>query len=365
MKKITTFVYSTLVLSSFTLLSACKKETAKEEAVKFQLSDSLYNSMITSPAITERVAGTLQFTGKVQAFEDHQVIVAPLVDGIIDKLTVQLGDYVQKGQILAVVQSAEVADVESQTISAKSDLLSAQKNLQVSEDLFKAGLASEKDVVLARNEVEKAKATLKRAQDVNNIYGIRKSLYSVKAPISGYIIEKNPNITDKMAFRESEIGSFFTIANLSEVQIIANVFESDIAKIKLKADAQVKILAYPDELFHGKIDKINNVLDPESRTIQVRINLPNPSLKLKPEMFAQINIAQEGGIDAIAIPAEAVILSNNKNYALVYKDRSNIEIREVKIMQTSNGKAYISEGVKNGEKIISRNQLLIHSALTN
>ncbi len=358
--------YLVFLFTTLLGISSCTKEKEKaEESSKFSLSDSLNNSMLLSTVAEETVENTLQFTGKVSAFENHQVKVSPLVDGIIENMHIELGDYVTRGQTLAVIKSTDVADVENQTIASKSDLLTAQKNLSVAEDLFKAGLASEKELVLAKNEILKAQGALKRADDVTGIYSIKNSLYSVKAPISGYIVEKNPDITDKMAFREGETGSFFTIADLSEIQVIANVYESDIAKIKLGEEAKIKILSYPDKIFTGKIDKINNVLDPETRTIQVRINIKNKNTLLKPEMFAQINIVQEGGSKMATIPAEALIFDKSKNFVLVFKTRQNIEVREVRLSQTNDGKAYIADGLKTGEKVMTRNQLLVYNALNN
>jgi membrane fusion protein, heavy metal efflux system len=356
-----------LAISLTMSLGACskKEENKQEENQKLELSEHTKSELSIAPAVSENIQNSLILTGKVEPFEERQVKVSPLVDGIIEKLSANLGDYVQKGKTLAIVHSTDVADVENQTISSKTDLVSAQKNLQVQQDLFKSGLATEKDVLLAQNEVTKSKGTLTRANEVSGIYGVKNSFYTLKAPISGYVVDKNSAISDKMAFHEGETGAFFTIADLSEVQVIANVYESDISKVKLGYPVKVSLIAYPDKVFTGKIDKISNVLDPQTRTMTVRINLKNPNNLLKPEMFAQITVDFDQNKKMVSIPAEAVIFDKNKSFVVVYKDAKNVVAREVQIVQTTNGKSFISSGLNEGDHVMLKNQLMIYNALNN
>jgi membrane fusion protein, heavy metal efflux system len=168
-----------------------------------------------------------------------------------------------------------------------------------------------------------------------------------------------------MSYHEGETGAFFTIADLSEVQVIANVYESDIAKVKLGYPVKISLIAYPDKVFTGKIDKISNVLDPQTRTMTVRINLKNTGNLLKPEMFAQITVEFDQSKKLVSIPAEAVIFDKNKNYVIVYKGAKDIVSREVKIAQTTNGKSFIFSGLQEGEQVMLKNQLMIYNALNN
>lgn len=356
-----------IISASFLGFMACtkKEEAAKEEPKNLELSSHTVSELSLASATSETVQNVLTLTGKVMPFEERQVKVSPLVDGIIEKLSANLGDYVQKGQTLAKVNSTDVADIENQTISSRTDLLSVQKSLQVQQDLFKAGLATEKDVTLAENEVIKAKGSVSRANNVLGIYGVKNSSYTLKSPISGYVVEKNNSISDKMAYHEGETGPFFTIADLSDVQIIANVYESDIAKVKLGYPVKVTLIAYPDKVFIGKIDKVSNVLDPQTRTMSVRINLTNPNNLLKPEMFAQVTIDFTQNKKMVSIPSEAVIFDKNKNFVVVYKDAKNIQAREVQIAQTTNDKSFVFSGLQNGEKVMLKNQLMIYNALNN
>lgn len=357
-----------LVALASALLPACTSSDGKDEPPQnkpFQLSETLVRDLKLDTARSEIVKSELQLTGKVVPYENRLTKVAPLVDGVIEKLSAGLGDYVRKGQVIAVLRSADVADVENQIIQAKSDVLSAQKNLSVTQDLAKSGLAADKDVVLAENELKKAESALAKSQAVSGIYGIRNSLYTVRAPISGYVVDKNPNISEQMQYHEGETGPFFTIADLSTVQVVANVYESDIAKIKPGYSAEIRLLSYPDQVFRGNIDKISNVLDPTTRTLQVRISLPNPGNRLKPEMFAQIRIQFDGVNRLVTVPSEGLIFDKNKNFVLVYGGPTRIVTREVQVAQSTGGRAYLASGLQPGEVIVTKNQLLVYNALNN
>lgn len=357
-----------LAILSVALFQACTSTDGKDEPSQnkpFQLSETLARDLKLDTARSEIVKSELQLTGKVVPYENRLAKVAPLVDGVIEKLSAGLGDFVQKGQVIAVLRSADVADVENQIIQGKSDLLSAQKNLSVTQDLAKSGLAADKDVVLAENELKKAQSSLVRSQAVSGIYGIRNSLYTVRAPISGYVVDKNPNISEQMQYHEGETGPFFTIADLSTVQVVANVYESDIAKIKPGYEAEIRLLSYPDQVFRGNIDKISNVLDPTTRTLQVRISLPNSGNRLKPEMFAQIRIQFEGVNRLVTVPSAGLIFDKNKNFVLVYRGPNRIETREVQVAQATGGRTYLAAGLQPGDVILTKNQLLVYNALNN
>ena len=167
-----------------------------------------------------------------------------------------------------------------------------------------------------------------------------------------------------MQYKPDASQPFFIIANLEEVWVMANVFETDIAKIKIGYDAEVNVIAYKDKTFTGKVDRIFSILDPQSRVMKVRIKVPNKDNLLKPEMFAQITIKYNDNTNQLpAIPSQAIIFDKNRNYVMVYKDKCNIETREIEIFEVAGNTTYIKSGLKAGEKIISKYQLLVYDAL--
>lgn len=351
------------LLAVLSLLASCHK-TAQSDLQKetFAISDTMMQHINIIQVKTEPVQLQLKLAGKIMADENKLVEIFPLVGGNVAEVNAELGDYVTRGKVLAVIKSGEVADFERQLTDAQSDLLVTQKNLRVTEELFQSKLASERDVLAAKNEVNKNVAELNRIKEIFEIYGInQKAAYQVKAPINGFIIEKK--INRDMQLRSDKADNIFTIADINDVWVNANVYESDIAKISENMYAEIKTLSYPDSTFHGKVDKIYNILDPQTKTMKVRIKLNNANHILKPEMNATITLKyNEGGL-MLAIPSASVIFDRSKNFIMVYKDRFNVETREVEVYKQVGDITYIKKGLKDGEKIISKNQLLIYDAL--
>lgn len=343
--------------------SACNHTQAEDaDKTTFVLSDTMLNNIKIDTAAMQPVQNELRLSGKVIPNGGKVVKVYPLVSGYVQDVKVQLGDYVQKGQVLAMIHSGEIADYEKQLIEAQSDRIIAEKNLKVAQDLYASRLSTEKDLLIAQEDLQKAAASINR---INNIFRIYKkgpgSSYLVTAPISGYVIDKN--INNNMEIRTDNSENIFTVSELDKVWVMANVFETDIAKVKEGYPAEVRTISYPDKVFNGRIDKVYSVLDPDTKTMQVRIQLDNKDMLLKPEMFATVLLRYQDGSQMVAIPSTAVIFDKSKNYVMVFKDKYNIETREVKIAKSLNNTSYVARGLQPDEKVVSRNQLLIYDAL--
>ncbi|WP_207434345.1 efflux RND transporter periplasmic adaptor subunit [Sabulibacter ruber] len=365
MKKNLTIPLLTLFTGS-ALFFACSEEKRPVDntplaAQELCLTDTLSQLIKLDTARLQTVTNQLQLVGKIALDEKKVFQIFPLVGGHVQSVKVELGDYVQKGQTLAIIQSSEIAEFEQQRIAAQSALQVAQKNLEVAQDMLQAGLISEKDLLAARREKSIAQAEVQRMKQIFSIYSTSKgSEYVVKAPSAGFVVEKNINAD--MQIRSDNDTNLFTISSMNEIWVMANVFESDIAKVKVGYDAQVTTLSYPDKIFRGKIDKIFNVLDPETRTMKVRVRLDNPDFSLKPEMFANITIEYPEDRQLMAIPAHALVFDQSKNYVMVYRKRCDVEQREVNIYQTVGQTAYLQSGLKPGEQVVSKYPLLVYNA---
>jgi membrane fusion protein, heavy metal efflux system len=344
------------------LCVGCGSGKKVEMAHPFVLTDTMMSHLVLDTVRTAAVKAELMLTGKVVADQDNVVEVYPLVGGEAEEVTVELGDYVQKGQTLAIIRSGEIADFEQQLTSAKSNLSSAKKNFMVTEDMFKSKLVSEKEYINAKEELAKAKGEVTRVDEIFKIYNIKDgSEYVVKAPISGFIVEKN--ITRGTQLRPDHSGNIFTVSQLHEVWVLADVYESDIANVKVGYNASVTTLSYPDSVFRGRIDKIYNVLDPVSKVMKVRIRLDNEAYLLKPEMFANVTIDYFENSKKASITSQAVIFDKNRNFVMVYRSRSDVETREVNIYKVVNGTTYVESGLHDGEQVISQYHLLVYDAL--
>ncbi|MNX45949.1 Cobalt-zinc-cadmium resistance protein CzcB [compost metagenome] len=343
--------------------ASCKKEVENPQTnTSFALSDSMLKTTTTAVAQTQPVKNELSFYGKITADNNKMIDVYPLVGGNVIKVNVELGDYVHKGQVLATIKSTDIADFEKQSLDAKSDLLVAKNNLKVAQELFDGKLNSESDVLQAKSEVTKAQSQLGKIQETYKIYNIKAgSIYEVTAPISGFIIQKS--INQDMLLRSDRSENIFDIAEISEVWAMANINETDIDKVKLGIDADVTTLSYPDKVFKGKVDKIFNVIDPETKAMQARVKLQNPGYLLKPDMNANIKLSFKEDKSLIAIPSNAIVFDKSKNFVMVFKDRHNIETRQVEVYSVVGDTTYIKSGLKENEKVITNNQLFIYRAL--
>src|SRR6186713_2713878 len=281
-------LYSFIIIGILLAISSCKEKMADPVGkTAYCLTDTLAKKVVIDSVKLMAVNNAITLSGKIEANEDKWVKVFPVVGGVVEEMKVQLGDYVRKGQTLAVIRSGEIADYQGQLTNARSSVRIAEKNLTSAREMFKSNLITEKELVTAETDLEKAKADLNRMEQTNAIYGSKgNATQTITAPVSGYVVEKN--VTDQMHYRADATQPFFIIANLDEVWVMADVFETDIAKIKVGYDAEINVIAYKDKTFTGKVDRIFSILDPQSRVMKVRIKILNKDNLLKPEMFAQI-----------------------------------------------------------------------------
>jgi cobalt-zinc-cadmium efflux system membrane fusion protein len=310
---------------------------------------------------TKQLVQEFNLIGKVTYDQDKVVKLYPLVSGNVLEVKVALGDHVEKGQVLAIVRSGEIAGAENDIVTAEANLAVAEKNMESATDLYNGGISSEKDYLATVKETAKSRSELNRVKTILSIFGGSKSEYIIIAPIAGYIVEKN--INPEMQIRPDYGTDLFTISNLKKVWVLASVYESEIAKIKSGEKVSITTISYPGRIFTGLIDKIYNVLDPDSKTMKVRVQLDNEDNLLKPEMFAKVIVQQRSDSSMIAVPSKSTVFDQNKYWVIVYDNKCKVQSRMIEIAYSTNTLTYIRTGLKPGEKIISNVQLLIYNAL--
>lgn len=350
---------------SLILLSGCHKMAQNtSDNSKYILPDSLAKTLAYDTVQKCPVVNTITLSGKVSFNEDNVVKIYPMVSGVIQDIHVMLGDYVYRGEVLGVISSSEMAGYSNDLVNARTNLQVAQKNLDATQDLFKSGLASQKDLVSAQAMRDQAKSELNRVKRVLSINGGNANgNYIVRSPINGFIVDKEA--TNNMSIRSDNNSELFTISDLKNVWVIANVYESDISKIHLNDNVEISTLAYNDKVFYGKVDKIMNVLDPTNKVMKVRIVLPNPGYLLKPEMFASVTVTNEVNQKAMCVASSAVVFDHSQNFILVYHGNSDIRIIPVQVINTSGNRSFISGDVQPGEKVIASQVIMIYDALNN
>jgi cobalt-zinc-cadmium efflux system membrane fusion protein len=364
MKRIIYIVSIVLV----TTTSACHENKPVETAEKpFTISDSMAKMITIDSVKSGFITNTTTLSGEVSFNENTINKVFPRSSGQVIECKVSLGDKVTQGQVLAIIRSADVAGSYADLTSANADINIAKRQLDNTQNLFTNGIASERELNEAKQNYEKAKAVKGKLESTLNINSGKNTnaagTYSLTSPISGYIVEKKVNAGN---FIRPDMGdNLFTISDLKDVWVYANVFEDDIAKIKQGFDAQVVTVAYPDKIFTGKIDKISEVLDPTSKALKVRIRLNNAEGLLKPEMFAKIIVTNQEATKALSIPTKALIDQDGKNFVVVYNSNNNLKIADVSILRTVGDRTYINGGLNEGDKLIVTNQLLVFQQLLN
>lgn len=355
----------TLFVSSLLFFSCGKEDKKVDESSsksKFVLNDSMKSKIEISTASVETVKGQLTLNAKVSADENNVMDVFPLVGGHVREIYGLLGQYVKKGEVLAVIFSSEIAEYDKEMKAAQQDLTLAERSLKNGRDMYDSRLIAEKELLPLQYEVDKAKLAIRRLEETKKLYGTNdRSEYVVRAPMSGFIINKN--ISKDQQLRSDNGQSIYTIAEINEIWVLANVYESDISRIQVGQEASIEMISYPGEKIKGKIDKIFTVLDPETQTMKVRITLPNADYKYKPEMNCVVNIEYNEAREMTAIPSKSVVFDKSKHFAMVYRERNDIETREIKVYKTVGDKTYIEEGLRDGEKVISKEQLFIYDAI--
>ncbi|HTI59055.1 MAG TPA: efflux RND transporter periplasmic adaptor subunit [Mucilaginibacter sp.] len=354
-------LYAVAIALSAMGLQSCHHAEAPQKDEKFEVTDSLLNSLLIDTVKEASALSEINLTGSIAADESKMVKIYPMVSGIAHDVNVQLGDVVSQGQTLAVMKSAEMAGFTKDYISAEADLRSAKRAYESTQDLYKSGLASQKDFEQAQSDYQKAEAENKRAGAVVNINKSNGQGYLVKSPISGFVIEKN--LTDNTQVRADNSSNLFTIADLSDVYVLINIYESDISNVQTGDPVKITTLSYPDKVFSGKIDKIYDMLDPDSKVVKARVKIENPGNKLKPEMFANVTIKAKSGENLPVIDTRALIFDNDKDYVIVVDGNAKVHVQQVQIAKRVENRAYIRSGLKAGDRIVASRQLYLFESL--
>lgn len=357
------FYHVLISLALIITVTSCKHDATEQSSNQSNSLDSLINqSKLTEISILP-VVNELDLTGKISMDENRSARIFPLAGGIVVNVAVEVGDYVTKGQLLATIKSPELIDAQKDYKNDEAELLNQEKNVEAAKSLLKSGLMSEKEYILTQNQLQIAKNNLEKSKELLDIYhqGAKPDEFNIFAPINGYVIEKN--ISPNTQFQGSQTESLFTVSDLNEIYADANVYETDINKVKLNDSVDISTLAYPDKIFKGSISKILNVLDPVSKTMKVRVKLANNVL-LKPEMFAQMSINYKVGISMKAVPKTAIVFDNSMNYIVIRSGDTTL-VKKIEVQSVNKNYAYIIADTKPKDKVVTKDALLIYNALNN
>lgn len=344
-------------------LSSCgssPKNTDTREP--YVIPDSLMRRLVIDTVKKSNVTDAIKFNGEVDFNTDKVVNIYPLISGNLEGVTVMPGDYVTAGQILGIIKSAEVNNYNTALVNAQTNERLTAKQLEQQKDMFKSGLASQVDVTNAEVNYEQAVAARIAAEKILAINGnSRNGEYVIKSPISGFVVAKN--VTNDMAIRTDNNAAMFTVSNLKDVWVQANVYEENISKVHQGDSVDVTTISYPDKIFKGHVDKLMSVLDPASKAMKMRVVLDNPGYELKPQMFATVTVNSKENKQAISISSKDLIFDHSQYYVIVVKGPRDVQIRAVRVLSINGKTAYISYGLQPGETLVASDALLIYGSL--
>jgi Cu(I)/Ag(I) efflux system membrane fusion protein/cobalt-zinc-cadmium efflux system membrane fusion protein len=293
----------------------------------------------------------IRFYGNVQANERRLAYVQTRFAGWIRQVYADAtGDFIRKGQPLLTIYSPDLVTSEREYLLAKKNAAALQ---QSSVSGVADGAASLIDASKARlQQWEIPESELKKLDDTGDVI----TNLTFNSPVSGYIMEKNalPNM-----YVQPET-KLYTVADLSEVWVYAQIFQNDAGKIKPGDRAEVTLDAYPGKVFTGRVDYLLPQLDMATRTLPVRLVFPNPGLKLRPGMYVNVSVKLPMG-KQVVVPDAAVFHSGTKNLVFVYSGDGNIEPREILVGTRVGDQIVISKGLKAAEQIVTSANFLIDS----
>lgn len=313
----------------------------------------------------------LQAMGKVLAHPLRKAIVSYAFPARISQIHVRIGDWVKAGQKLVTLQSEEVGTAKSEFYKAMADHELAKMNYEREKILHDRGVSARKNFLAAEAELKVAEVNLNTAEKKLHVLGFTEEqvktisethqinpIITLFAPISGKIIE-NKAILGAMVDQETEI---LTILDPTVLCIDAEIYEKDIAKIRIDQEVEVSVPAYPGEIFVGKIRYISDVLNEETRTITVRTEVENKSYKLKPGMFADIKIILDNQSKALVLPKEAIL--DDKEYKIVFLEINKKYFPQViEIGTKENNFVEILSGIKEGDVVVTTGNYQLKSKL--
>ena len=335
------------------------------------------------------IAGMILATGKIAVPENQMAIIGPVNEGRLVRLYAGQGSLVKKGQKLADLESADIdqaesdylkalADYENAKRSSAAEVKLAQETYDRTKMLFEKTIAPGKNLQSAEHDLEVAKANqessiagtkaaLTAARRHLLILGLKDStidslankpdlgaVFSLNSPIDGIVVERNATIG-------ATVGSdanLFKIINLSRVWIDANVFEKDLERVRYGQEVKLTVPAFPQATFVGKVILVNSVVDPDTRTVKVRTEVPNPDGRLKPEMFANVAIVTDLNRSAISVPQSAVLEDGGKSVVFV-AENGGYKKREVTAGIKGNDQVEIINGLAAGDKVVVKGNYLL------
>jgi cobalt-zinc-cadmium efflux system membrane fusion protein len=345
-------------------------EHGEEGKIKMTAEVQKQNGVAVSPVKKQRMAGVISVTGKVEANADKIAHVSPRISGKVVSVRASLGDSVAVGQPLATLDSVELGEALSRYHQSKTKLALAQSNMERIRNLVEKKIAARKDILVAETDFKTAQTELHTDEERLSLYGVvlsdlkgddhKKPLLPVRSPIGGVITEKHAIVGEL----SDPSKSLYTIADLSSVWVVVDINEKDLAKVHKGQATNVIVGAYPDLKLKGRITYIADLVDQATRTVKARIEVANSGRKLKPEMFATVELTLAADAPPVlAVPEDTLQDLDGKKVVFVAENATEFAARPVQTGRSASGLVEIVSGLKEGENYAVKGSFILKSEI--
>jgi len=308
-------------------------------------------------AAARHEADQVQANGVVAADVSRSYAVNALSSGRVVDVRARLGDEVEKGQLLLTMTSSDMSQAFAEYQKFQADAALAKTQLDRAQLLYSHGAAAQKDLEVAEDAYNKANIDTRTAAEHIRLLGgdpqhVSPSI-EIHAPVSGTIIEQN--VTSAAGVKSLDNSpNLFTIADLSNVWILSDVYENDLARVHLGDRAEIELNAYPGRRLAGRVTNISKLLDPNTRSAKVRIELPNAAGILRPNMFATVHFVSQGSATRTVIPSSAVLRLQDRDWVFVKLDGGRFRKTEVEAGPVDTDRTeQIFGGLRPGDRVVS------------
>lgn len=360
--------------------SVMAKPTATDSApgiVTLTAEESSRIGVVVQPATRSDFRTYREFPAILQPNERAMADITTLVRGRVVDVYADLGQQVKADALLAILYSSELGLAQSAYLKARAKLHVAEKAYARANFLLQEKVIGEAEAQRRQADLLSMQADAHEARDRLKLLGMSedefrrldksrdiRSHVPIVAPFAGRIIGRNLTRGEVVETTEK----LFVVADLSEVWVRANIPEKDIPFVHAVhasggRQAEVHINAYPRETFKGTITYVGDVLDPATRTMQLRLELPNPEGRLKPEMFATIRLFSESQPDRLTVPETALQRDQNRTFVFVQRNAGEYEVREVQPGESNGTLITILDGVIEGEPVVTHGAFILKSEL--
>lgn len=324
----------------------------------------------TAVVAANPVQPVLSLAGKVAYGEDRYSRISSPLQGRVLEVRAKLGDHVKTGDVLLVIDSPDITAAYSEFVKEASDMDYATRAYELAKDLYETKALPFKDYKQAENDLVKAKAEFRRAKE--RLLSLRvpaaelekplaeqkiTARFEMRSPLAGTVVERTVTPGSIVGGDQSQV--LFTVADLDNLQVVADVYERDLDLVHVGQVADVTVEAYQRTSFPAAISAVGDVVDPNSRTIKVRAWVNNEHHKLKPEMFARLNIHVGDATQFLTVPKEAVLESEGKHFVYVVQGPNKYAKREVQIAPASQDQVRVVDGLQPGERIVVKGAVLV------